>query len=136
MRLNKHPMLTVDGSVVVSFGIDPDKASQAQKARLVETGMSLRIVDDNGLEVGPVYPVPVQWLRESEDRLYFRGRLKFHHWNGPFSWYSGAWLRATPTDRTYRYIPRQVQLLLPFKRTAFGPALCTTIHFREFRVSQ
>jgi len=127
-------MLTVEGSVVVSFGINAENTSQAQKARLVEAGMSLRIVNDNGLEVGPVYPVPVQWLRECEGKLYFRGRLKFHHWNGPFSWYSGAWLRATPTEQTHRYIPRQVQLLLPFKRTAFGPSLLTTVHFHDFKV--
>lgn len=134
MRYIPHPMAMMEGSVVVSFGIDPERASPSQKARLVEAGMSLRLVDDNGLQSGPVFPVPPQWLRECEDKLYFRGRMTFRNWTGPIGAYALAWLRATPTEQTCRYVPRPIELLLPFRRTAFAPTIYSTVHFNDFKV--
>lgn len=127
-------MLMMKGSVVVTFGIDPERASAGQRARLVENGMSLRILYGTSTEVGPVLPVPSGWLTENGGVAYFRGPLTLRHWQGPTGWYDSAILRISPTPDNRHYVP-PIGLIaaVTFRKVKLGPREIATFELPPLR---
>lgn len=121
-QLKRSAMLTMKGSMVVCFGIDPEHVTSANRAKLVESGMSLRIVHPRGIELGPVFPAPITWLRDQARVLYFRNPLSFHNWNGWPGTYDTLALRIVPSHDMRDYIqPQGLVCRLKFQPTWFGP---------------
>lgn len=126
-------MLTMDGSMLVAFGIDPDRASEQHKARLVEAGASIRIMGGHGYEVGPVFPLPANWFLPGKN-IQFRGPLMFHYWNGLPDWYSNAMMRVAPSSDFPQVPENGLLVLMEFARVAFGPKLVTHVDLRQMEI--
>lgn len=133
MDFSRQPMLTMDGSMMVSFGIDPDRASERHKARLVEAGASIRIMGAQGYEVGPIFPVPSAWFHPGS-LIRFRGPLMFHYWSGMPDWYCNAVMRIAPSSEFPQVPEIGLTIVLEFKRVAFGPKLVTHVDLRGMEV--
>lgn len=107
--------------MIVSFGIDADNATPEHRARLVDAGMSMRVIRDNGVEVGPMFPVPHPWLQASGGIAYFRGPVTFRYWNGLPGWYDSVILRVAPTREHRQFVePTGLVAVLHFRPVLLG----------------
>ncbi len=132
-------MLLMEGSTIVTFGIDPDRATPMHKARLLDCGASLRLLHRSGAEVGPVYPVPRAWLESQGDSLRFKGRLVVRHWPGPTDDYDMAVLRIAPGPGAPVFVnenmPHGITVLVYFVRQRFDiRSVNTTIEVPDVAV--
>jgi hypothetical protein len=130
-RPGRAAMLLMEGSPVVTFGIDPAHASPMHKARLVDCGASLRLLHRSGVEVGPIYPVPRAWLELRGNTLSFRDRLLVRYWPGPADDYEMAVLRIAPGKDAPEFVnalmPNGFTVLLCFVRRRFDARTITPI---------
>ena len=129
-------MLMMHGSTVVCFGINADNATTSQRARLVESGMSIRVLHPRGQEVGPVFAVPTAWLQQTGTALYFSRHLTFRHWSGPRGEYRELVLRMAPCDDNRHYVPPGwLTIILGFRPVTLGPREIATVVLPTMRIT-